>query len=215
MRRLVVVRGSKMRRGTDQAFGACLRATPAIRPSGRTSWRNPIARCALGPFCDRCVQAAHPQQDPVLAFARSDDVRSALRAEIARFAGRGFEAAQQVFALDPAKAVARHVGDGGEGRSVRLAAGLAMAVHDGARGRVDFVGNSSAEATSVQHQVLRIRRVGKAQRAHHFVSLAERWWARCALPTLQGPKNKNGAIAGWRRFESPKARSYFRSLIAT
>jgi hypothetical protein len=110
----------------------------------------------FGSIGDRCVQAAHPKQDGVLALARGDDMRAALAAEIPRLAGRGFKTFEQVFTPDPAKAVAWDVGDGRKRRSMCLAAGAAMAMNDRPGLGVDFVRHASAQAVSNQHGAPRI-----------------------------------------------------------
>jgi hypothetical protein len=78
-------------------------------------------------------------------------MRAALGAEISRLARRGFKTSEQVFTPDPAKAVAGDVGDGRKGRSMRLAAGAAVAVNDRPELGVNFVRHASAQAISSQH----------------------------------------------------------------
>src|SRR3954462_671576 len=107
----------------------------------------------FGSIGERCVQAAHRKQDGVLALARGDDMRAALDAEIPRLAGRGFKTLEQAFTPDPAKAVAGDVGDGGKGRSMRLAAGAAVAMNDRSGFGVDFVRHASAQAVSSKHGI--------------------------------------------------------------
>ena len=80
-------------------------------------------------------------------------MRAALGAEVARLARRGFEASEQVFTPDPAKAVARDIGDGREGRSMGLAAGAAVAMNDRPGIRIGFVSHASAQAASSQHGI--------------------------------------------------------------
>src|SRR6185295_14751615 len=92
-------------------------------------------------------------QDGVLALARGDDMRAAFGAEIPRLAGRRFKTLEHVFAPDPAKAVAGDVGDGRKGRSMRLAAGAAVAMNDRSGIGIDFVRHASAQAVSSKHGV--------------------------------------------------------------
>jgi len=130
---------------------ACLPASPAIGPSGRTTQRHPIARCAFWAARQSACRGSPSAAGCVFAFARGDDVRSALRAEIPGLARRGFKTPQQAFALDPAKPVARHVGHRREGRAVGLAARGAVAMHDRPGIGIDFVSHVSAQAASVEH----------------------------------------------------------------
>src|SRR6185295_12578531 len=120
-----------------------------FRVEPRSAVRSPDVH--LGPFGNRRIETAHPKQDGVLALARGDDMRAALGAEIPRLAGRGFKTLEQGFTPDPAKAVARDVGDGRKGRSMRLAAGAAVAMNDRSGIGIDFVRHASAQAVSSKH----------------------------------------------------------------
>ena len=105
----------------------------------------------FGAIGNRRIETAHPKQDGVLAFARGDDMRAALAAEIPGLARRGFKASEEVFTLDSAKAVAGNVGDGRKRRSMCLAARAAVAMNDRPRIGVDFVRHVSAQAVSSKH----------------------------------------------------------------
>ena len=118
---------------------------------------------------DRRVEAAQPQQHHRLGHALGHDVRAALRAEAAELAGRGFDGAQPVRAAGPAEFFARHGGHRREGRAVRLAAGLAVAMDDAFERGVGLVGHGAAQAASGQHDVLRRHqaRSGRLRREDH------------------------------------------------
>ena len=158
-----------------------LPATPAADPSDRTTSR--IRSPDMHLRAARVIGVSRhpmPQQDVAGAGALGDDVRSALRAEIALLAGRGLESPEQVLALGPAKAVARDVGHRRERRAVRLAAGGAVAMHDDAGIGVHFVGHAFAQAASGQHRVSWESVCVSEAKRRSDRSLRARWMLRIA-----------------------------------
>jgi len=103
-----------------------------------------VTLCSARGARDRRIQASHAQQHVRLRDPFRHDVRAAAGAEAAEFAGRGLERGEQLVAAHPPERRARHRHHAGKCRAVRLAAGLAMAMHEGRGLRIHFIRNGAA-----------------------------------------------------------------------
>ncbi len=96
------------------------------------------------------VQRCHPQDDMRLPRPFGHQVAATARAKVPLLSGRGFETRQMLAARQPAEMAPSDTRRRCKGRSVRLAAGPAVALLDRHVELIDLIANSPAQAGAFQ-----------------------------------------------------------------